>query len=339
MAAKMPAGFVPDGFVPDAPTAAPAGPAAAPALPVAPAHRATAAGILSSLLHVPTAQETSEAQRGAVSGSRAAGPAFLRVAGNSLPTLAAMGATALVPEAAPFAPALRLLAAGGAGAAADVPGQVMQGNRPGVMSSLERGGTEMLGQGVGEVLSAILHGTGKAALLDATGATKAMRKATPGIEEKILAERVPVGPDPIRGGSPTAGQDILRARAAENATAMGAARKASTTVHSTDDVLAAVDREIADLRASSHPEDVADAARLQARRDAFAQRNPNGVSTESLDRAVRRSQQRAQGTYTKDVNGKTVTVQTTPDEQIYHRLFARQGRTELRKVPGVAATR
>ena len=111
------------------------------------------------------------------------------------------------------------------------------------------------------------------------------------------------------------------------------------TVHATDDLLAGVDAEIANLRKSAHPEDLVEADALQARRDAFAAQNPNGVPTEALDSAVRSSQRRAQGTYTKDVNGKPVTVQTTPDEQIFHRLFARQGRAELRKVPGVAATK
>lgn len=108
-------------------------------------------------------------------------------------------------------------------------------------------------------------------------------------------------------------------------------------VHSTDEVLSAVDAEIATLRKSAHPDDAAEADLLQGRRDAFAARNPNGLSPAKLDRAVRASQKRARATYQRDVNGQPVTVQTTADEQMFHRLVARQGRQELRaKVPGVA---
>lgn len=291
-------------------------------------------GLLRGMAHVYSPQETTEMNRTAAASGSVAGPATRNLIGQSLPEIAATGAALAVPEAAPLSWLLRSLAAGGAAAAADAPAQVMTGNRPSVEHAATRGAFNLGGQALGEGIGALTSGLGRAFAVEGAGANKAVRMAHPGIDETIMAERIPVG----RPGTTTGQQEIAR-RAADNTDKMRAALDASNQVHDAANLMRGVDREIADLQASGLPADAADAAALQAQRDAFVKANPNGFTSRRLDNAVRNAQRRAQGSYTKDVNGKTVTVQTTPTEQMFHRLLARTGRADLRTVPGVAATK
>lgn len=250
------------------------------------------------------------------------------------PEMLSLIAASALPETKVAGWAARPIVAALTAAGATPVSQAVNGEQPTAEaaqnSALWAGGT----QSIGEILRALFKVPGDALQIEGVSPSRTVRRQFPQIEQAIKSERIPVG-----GPNTTAGADEVARRAAENGRTMAAARSASTVTHSVDDVMQQVDKEIAHLRNSAHPEDKAAADALQASRDAFAAANPNGLTTEALDNAVRSSQQRATGTWVKDANGKLVSVQTTPEQQVYHRLFAKQGRLELRKVPGMAATK
>lgn len=121
-------------------------------------------------------------------------PSMKKMATDAIPALAAMGATALVPEAAPLAWGLRMLAAGTAGAGGEAGREKIMGEPIDPMRIAVTGGTSALLQGVGEAGAAATPLVAKKFMTVGLPRTQALAKD----EVKALARRgVTVSPDEI----------------------------------------------------------------------------------------------------------------------------------------------
>lgn len=121
-------------------------------------------------------------------------PSPKKMATDAIPALAAMGATALVPEAAPLAWGLRMLAAGTAGAGGEAGREKIMGEPIDPKRIAVTGGTSALLQGVGEAGAAATPLVAKKFMTVGLPRTQALAKD----EVKALARRgVTVSPDEI----------------------------------------------------------------------------------------------------------------------------------------------
>lgn len=276
-----------------------------------------------------------------------AGVDFAREA---IPNAVAFALPFLVPESAPFRGLIRsgLSALGGGGS--NWLTQAATGGNTDPMASVVLGAKMGGLQGLGELSSGLLGGTGNAMQLDAVGAGKKALQSSPALNQAVLQERIPVGANPLSlrrvlgGPSPTLAETEAAARAGQTEVASRSAAAGDVlssalarnqgSSYSVDDVLRQVDAEISKRASSKLPANQADAQELQQLRDQFAAANPSGrISASDLDEVVRSAQERAAPTYAKDASGNKVVIQNTSADQLFHRLLARPGRADLRAIP------
>ena len=161
------------------------------------------------------------------------------------PSAAAIGASMLVPEAAPVAWLLRSLAAGAGGAAGDVGAQGATGQPINLGQAATRGVGEMVAQGAGEGLLGMGQGVAQTMYRNALRPGKAIANSATETASRIagqpvapdvasvakqgLLERLPIG----RGLTGTGGEKMARLRAPSNAQLDDALQAAGISGHTT----------------------------------------------------------------------------------------------------------